>query len=75
LLVVEGFRFSFYSNERGEPPHVHVWRAGGGAKVWLRPLRVAYSYGLTPAQLRRLRELAFEHQVFFVQRWNEYFNR
>jgi len=24
LLVVEGFRFYFFSDERQEPPHVHV---------------------------------------------------
>ena len=24
LLQTEGFRFFFYSNERLEPPHVHV---------------------------------------------------
>ena len=24
LLQTEGFRFFFYSNERREPPHVHV---------------------------------------------------
>ena len=67
--------FWFYSNEGQEPPHVHVSKGGGEAKFWLLPVEMAYSYGFTPAQLRRIRELAFEHQVSFVERWHEYFGR
>lgn len=67
LVVVEGFRFWFYSNEGQDPPHVHVSKGGGAAKLWLQPLRIAYSHGLTPAQLRRVRELAFEYQTSFVE--------
>ena len=44
----EGFRFFFYSNEREEPPHIHVRRGGGLAKIWLQPLRLAHAEGLTP---------------------------
>jgi hypothetical protein len=75
LLIVEGFRFWFYSNEGQEPPHVHVSRGGAAAKVWLQPVRIAYSYGFTPSQLRRIRELVFEHQASFVEKWHEYFGR
>lgn len=73
LLRIEGFRFSFYANERQEPPHVHVRKGGGSAKLWLQPVRVAHSYGFSPPELRRIRELTFEHQAFFVARWHEYF--
>jgi len=75
LLVVEGFRFWFYSNEGQEPPHVHVSKAGAAAKVWLEPVHFAYSNGFTPTQLRRIRELVFEHQASFVERWHEHFGR
>jgi hypothetical protein len=75
LLVIDGFRFWFYSNEREEPPHVHVMKGGGVAKIWLQPVRVADAYGMTPAQLRRARELAFEHQTSFIEAWNDYFDR
>ena len=75
LLRVEGFRFSFFANERQEPPHVHVRKGDGNAKLWLQPVRVAYSYGFSPPELRRIRELTFEHQVAFLQRWHEYFGR
>jgi hypothetical protein len=29
----------------------------------------------TPSQLRRIRELVFEHQASFVERWHEHFGR
>ena len=75
LLVADGLRFWFYSNEGQEPPHVHVSKAGAAAKVWLGPARVAYSHGFTPAQLRRIRELVFEHQTSFLKRWHDYLDR
>jgi Domain of unknown function (DUF4160) len=75
LLVVEGFRFYFFSREGNEPPHVHVRKADAEAKLWLRPVRLAFAEGFNPSQLRRLRELTFEHQVEFLDRWNEYFPR
>ncbi len=73
LLRVEGFRFYFFSDERQEPPHVHVRKGDSVAKLWLQPLDLAFSRGFSRVELRRIRELTFEHQVFFVERWNEYF--
>lgn len=75
LLRVEGFRFFFYSNEREEPPHVHVEKGGGEARLWLPPVELVYSHGLSPAELRRVRELTFEHQAEFLGQWNEHFHR
>ena len=33
LLVVEGFRFFFFSGKGTEPPHVHVEKGDGYAKL------------------------------------------
>jgi hypothetical protein len=73
LLVADGFRFYFFSNEVQEPPHVHVEKAGGAAKLWLAPVRFAYAMGFNRRDLRRIRELAFLHQAMFISRWNEHF--
>jgi hypothetical protein len=75
LLLTEGYRFFFFSNEGQEPPHVHVRKGGGLAKVWLEPIRIAYSVALNPAELRRVRELTLENQVAFLERWNEHLDR
>ena len=75
ILVVEGYGFFFFSNERDEPPHVHVRRGGGLAKIWLEPVEFAYSEGLNPAELRRVRRLTAEHEAAFLERWHEHLNR
>jgi len=75
VLRERGFRFYFYSNEGQEPPHVHVEKGDGEAKLWLQPVTLAYSAGLNPAELRLARELVFEHQAAFVERWDEHFDR
>lgn len=73
LLLVEGFRFYFFSDERQEPPHVHVRKGDCVAKLWLRPVALVHARGFNRADIRRVRELTFEHQVFFVERWDEHF--
>ena len=73
LLQVEGFRFYFFSDERQEPPHVHVRKGDSVAKLWLQRVEFVFARGFSRAELRRIRELTLENQVFFVERWNEYF--
>jgi Domain of unknown function (DUF4160) len=75
ILLVDGFRFYFFSDERQEPPHVHVRKGDGIAKLWLRPVNLAFSSGLTRPELRRVLELTFQHQISFLERWNEHFGR
>lgn len=74
LLVVEGFRFRSFSREGTEPPHAHVRKGDAAAKFWLQPVQMAFAEGFNPAELRRIRELTFEHQTEFLRRWwHEYF--
>lgn len=67
------YRFFFYSNERGEPPHVHVQRDVYVAKFWLRPVTLA-SYTRFPArELNRLQRLTRENAAMLLEAWNEFF--
>jgi hypothetical protein len=54
---------------------VHVRKGDGLAKLWLEPVRLAYAYGLTPAELRRVRELTRDHASSFLERWHEVLGR
>jgi len=54
---------------------VHVSKGDGTAKLWLVPVELAYTQGLTPAELRRVRELMREHASTFVERWHEVLGR
>lgn len=74
ILKIEGFRFFFFSNEGQEPPHVHVEKGDAYAKIWLDPVRVAHTEGLTRAEMRRMRELTSQHETSFLEAWNEHFH-
>lgn len=74
LLVVEGFRFFFFSNEGTEPPHVHFEVGDGYGKFWLDPtVDLAVSVKVKTQELRRARLLVVEHQASFREKWREYF--
>jgi hypothetical protein len=45
VLRWDGYRFYFFSNERNEPPHMHVDKGGRSAKFWLLPVGLARNFG------------------------------
>ena len=51
------YRFFFYSNENGEPAHIHIQRDRMLAKFWLRPIALAGSTRFSPKELRKLESL------------------
>jgi hypothetical protein len=67
------YRFFFFSNESGEPPHIHVQRDRLLAKFWLSPVKLARSTGFSPTDLRRLHALVEENEARLLEAWNEYF--
>jgi hypothetical protein len=71
----DGFQFQFWSNEGGEPPHVHVKKAGAEAKWWLDPVREYRNEGFNPSQRRRIRDILMEHHEAMLERWNEAFGK
>jgi hypothetical protein len=75
VLVSGPYRFFFFSNEGGEPPHVHVRRGNQLAKYWLQPVALAASTNFASHELREVRGIVFRHQVQFLEAWNEYFGR
>ena len=73
VLRVGGHRFFFYSEERQEPPHIHVKAAENYAKFWLNPVEVAESRGYNRIELRRVQRIVEEHRAHFLEEWNEHF--
>ena len=53
VLRLGPYRFFFFSNENGEPAHIHVQRERALAKFWLRPVALASSTGFSAAELSR----------------------
>ena len=73
LLLAEGYRFFFFSNEGTEPPHVHVERGDGYAKFWLEPVELVDAVGMRSRELGRARLLVIQHRIDFREKWREYF--
>lgn len=76
ILMLDGFRFHFFSNEGDprEPVHIHVSRAGCDAKLWLSPdVREAYNDGYDGRTMRRIERLVIAHRQELIDGWNNFF--
>lgn len=69
ILRIDGFRIGWWSNERREPPHIHVVKGGAHAKWWIISIDEDYSEGFSPAERRRIRVILTEHRLFLLQEW------
>ncbi len=67
------YRFTFWSHEPDEPPHIHVDRDNLSAKFWLQPVALARNVGFRPPELRRVQSLVEEHQTELLEAWHEHF--
>ncbi len=74
ILLVQGWRVFFYSNEGNEPIHVHARKADTECKFWLIPetfeIEEDWSYSLTPPLRREIRRIIFDHFDIIVAEWN-----
>ncbi|MDF1483476.1 DUF4160 domain-containing protein [Extensimonas sp. H3M7-6] len=73
ILRIGPYRFFFYSNENGEPAHIHVQRERALAKFWLSPVMLASSTGFSAQELGKLSTVVREHAMLFSEAWNEFF--
>ena len=73
-IVIDGYKFRFYSSDYVEPPHVHVIRAENVAKIWLDPVVVEYNRGYNGKTLNRIVKLTEAHQGRLLEAWNDYFD-
>lgn len=67
-----GYKFSFYSHEDGEPPHVHVRSGDGLAKLWLAPVSLAKSRGFNAREIAAIFRIVRTHSHRFLELWHGY---
>jgi hypothetical protein len=72
ILRKDGFRFFFYSNERNEPPHVHVIGKGGELKVWLEPIKLARAFHISKHDQTAALRLVEENVSLFLRSWKNW---
>ena len=71
ILRIGPYRFFFFSEERGEPVHVHVIREQTEAKIWIKPeVAVASNDGFAQHELRKIVRLAEENKELIENEWN-----
>lgn len=76
ILEENGYRFSFYSNENDENPHVHISKGNGNAKYWLIPDVIeVYAYGFTIRERRDIRIIVDKNSPILLKKWYEYFEK
>ena len=74
VLLLEGFRFYFFSGEGTEPAHIHVKKGNAKGKIWLVPYaEIDYMYGFTITEKRRISEIVNSNRIMFIEKWNEHF--
>lgn len=71
VLRIGSFRFHFYSDERNEPPHIHVATPDGECKFWLDPIKLARNKGVRPHIVRDIEKLIFQYNEFLLEKYNE----
>ena len=75
LLLIQGFRFFFYSNEGVEPAHVHVTKGAANGKIWLEPtIAIAYLHNFTNSEVRSIQAIIAQHADDFKNMWYEFFS-
>lgn len=72
VMVIGPYRFFFYSNERGEPAHIHVRRDRALAKFWLEPVALAKSKHLSAQELNVIRKHIEDNTQAMLEAWSEH---
>lgn len=71
ILIVKGYRIAFFSADLGEPPHVHVTKAGAECKVWLDSLGIVRNRGFREYELNEIRSLIRQNHALIMKAWHE----
>lgn len=73
VLRWRGYRFFFFAGDGEEPPHVHVYKDGAQAKIWLHNCSVARSSRFNAKELSDIVAATRRHRDDFLRMWNDFF--
>ena len=74
VLRVGPYRFFFYSNDRQEPPHLHVEHGRDQVMFWLAPARLAWTRGFKRHEVNDIERIVLDHERELGESWDEYFS-
>ena len=76
ILLKDGWRFFFFANENNEPMHIHCKKAEKNIKFWIDEenflTKVAYSFEISAADKKFLKNTILEHFEYIVAKWHEF---
>lgn len=67
------YRAFFYSNEGGEPPHLHVRSGNREVKIWLEDMSIAVNYRFPEHELRDIIKHLEGHREDLLAVWHDHF--
>lgn len=77
ILRKDGFSVRLYPNDH-DPPHVHVFKAGGQAKITLglEPSipTIAQVLGMDNKTAKQALKLVQDHQAELLTKWQEFYD-
>ena len=62
-ILINGYKFRFYSSDVNEPPHVHVINAERVAKIWLGSLEIENNRGYNKPELNKILKLIAQNET------------
>ncbi|MEK6574347.1 MAG: DUF4160 domain-containing protein [Chloroflexota bacterium] len=71
-IIIEGYKFQFWSSDCTEPPHVHVAGGRKKLKIWLSPVRIASFREYNERELNRILRLTRAHRAHLLEAWHEH---
>ena len=76
ILLINGWRLFFYSNENNEPIHIHCRKANSECKFWIDvenfDLLTAYSFNCNNRDFRDIRKIVFSNFDYIIEEWNKF---
>lgn len=77
VLIANGYRFFFYSNEGNplEPCHIHVRKGAATAKFWIESqVSLSESFDMSPRELREIMKIIEVNKESIRKSWYDFFS-
>jgi len=74
VIIVNGYRLYFVSFDGSEPMHIHVRKENRSAKIWLSPLKIAWT-DFNSHESRAILRIVEGNAELIKRKWNEHFNQ
>jgi hypothetical protein len=79
VLVKNGWRFFFFSNETNEPMHIHVIKAEKYCKYFIDEenveIRIAHFRKMNNKDMKEVKEIIYDNFNYIVESWKKFHNQ